>query len=140
MGSNLTASVGRDNQYVLGDAYGYNYGDVFDRAQLKYNNGKFAVTAGYGKFKEGGLAGSTGTKITAASVFFDKNGNKLGKITSDDVDGAYAVVGKDLGGVKTGYGELEGFFGNGFAVVFTTIASMVRKTSMLMISGAHMLP
>ena len=49
-------------------------------------------------------------------LFFDKNGNKLGKITSDDVDGAYAVVGKDLGGVKTGYGELEGFFGNGFAV------------------------
>ena len=69
MGSNLTASVGRDNQYVLGDAYGYNYGDVFDRAQLKYNNGKFAVTTGYGKFKEGGFAGSTGTKITASSVF-----------------------------------------------------------------------
>ena len=80
-GKYLTASVGRDAVYVMGNAYGYNYGDVFDRAQLKYNNGKIAATAGYGKFKEH----STG----------------------------YA---NDLLGVKTGYGELEGFFGNGSAV------------------------
>ena len=53
LGSNLTASVGRDAAYNLGNGYGYQYGDAFDRAQLKYNNGKVAVTAGYGKFKEG---------------------------------------------------------------------------------------
>lgn len=76
LGANLTASVGRDAAYNLGNGYGYNYGDAFDRAQLKYNNGKVAVTAGYGKFKEG----------------------------------------DDLLAAKTGYGELEGFFGNGSAV------------------------
>ena len=74
---NWNATVGR-YQYVLGNAYGYNYGDTFDGAQLKYNNGKFAATAGYGKFKEGSYDG-----ILSA---------------------------------KTGYGELEGFFGNGSAV------------------------
>ncbi len=84
LGSNLTASVGRDAAYNLGNGYGYNYGDAFDRAQLKYNNGKVAVTAGYGKFKEG--------------------------IPS------WTVSGSDLNNVKTGYGELEGFFGNGSAV------------------------
>lgn len=84
-GKYLTASVGREAVYVLGNAYGYNYGDVFDRAQLKYNNGKFAATAGYGKFKEGTLAG-------------------------------YTTLTNEFEGVKTGYGELEGFFGNGSAV------------------------
>ena len=73
---NFNATVGR-YQYVLGNAYGYNYGDTFDGAQLKYNNGKFAATAGYGKFKEG------------------------------DYDGLLSA--------KTGYGELEAFFGNGSA-------------------------
>ena len=73
---NWNATVGR-YQYVLGNAYGYNYGDTFDGAQLKYNNGHFAATAGYGKFKEG------------------------------DYDGILSA--------KTGYGELEGFFGNGSA-------------------------
>ena len=71
---NWNATVGR-YIYVLGNAYGYQHGDSFDGAQLKYNNGHFAATAGYGKFKMG----------TAAV------------------------------GVKTGYGELEGFFGNGSA-------------------------
>ena len=48
-------SVGRTDTYVLGgdNAYGYQYGDVFDRAEMKYATDKFAVTAGYGKFKEG---------------------------------------------------------------------------------------
>ena len=86
LGSNLTASVGRIDAYNLGNAYGYQYGDAFDRAQLKYNNGKVAVTAGYGKFKEEFAVGED-----------NENGNTLL-------------------GVKTGYGELEGFFGNGSAV------------------------
>ena len=96
---NLSASVGRDSAYVLGNGYGYNYGDVFDRAQLKYNNGKFAVTAGYGKFKEDG-AGST------FSHFYNK---------AEGVADASDTV-QSLLGVKTGYGEIEGFFGNGSAV------------------------
>ena len=66
-------SLGRTDKYKIGgpNAYGYLYGDVFDRAE---------VTAGYGKFKEGNIAG-------------------------DDT----------MDGVKTGYGEIEGFFGNGSA-------------------------
>ena len=78
LGAHLTASVGRTDTYVLGgdNAYGFQYGDVFDRAEMKYATDKFAATAGYGKFKEG----------------------------------------DDLLAAKTGYGELEGFFGNGSAV------------------------
>lgn len=87
-GKNLTASVGRESVYVLGGAYGYQYGDVFDRAQLKYNNGKFAATAGFGKFKE--------------------------DTTSFTLGGTSYAYG--LNNAKTGYGELEGFFGNGSAV------------------------
>ena len=75
-GSNWDLMVGR-YQYVLGNAYGYEYGDTFDGAQLKYNNGKFAATAGYGKFKEA-----------------------------------------NLNDVKTGYGELEGFFDRGAIGVY----------------------
>ena len=81
-GDTWNLSVGRTDTYVLGgeNAYGYQYGDVFDRAELTYTNDKFRATAGYGKFKEGDLAGT------------------------DEWDG-----------VKTGYGELEGFFGGGRA-------------------------
>ena len=80
---NWNLSLGRTDTYVLGgeNAYGYQYGDVFDRAELKYQNDSFAVTAGYGKFKEGDIAGG------------------------ENEDGV------TLDGVKTGYGEIEGFFG-----------------------------
>ena len=80
-GNNWDLMVGR-YEYIMGGprAYGFFYGDTFDGAQLKYQNDKFAATAGYGKFKEGLVAG----------------------------DEAYD-------GVKTGYGELEGFFGGGRA-------------------------
>ena len=83
-------SVGRTDTYVLGgdNAYGFQYGDVFDRAEMKYATDKFAVTAGYGKFKEG-------------EDWKDEDGN---------------APDNTLLGVKTGYGELEGFFGNGSAV------------------------
>lgn len=81
-GDHWNLSVGRTDTYVLGgeNAYGFQYGDVFDRAELKYTNDHFAATAGYGKFKAGDIAGT------------------------DDMDG-----------VKTGYGELKGFFGGGRA-------------------------
>ncbi len=76
-------SVGRTDKYIMGNAYGLNYGDIFDRAELKYKNDNFAVTAGYGKFK---MVGSDKSFAGSASV----------------------------DGVKTGYGEIEGFFGNGY--------------------------
>ena len=78
-GNNWDLMVGR-YEYIMGGprAYGFFYGNTFDGAQLKYQNDKFAATAGYGKFKEGLVAGD-----------------------------------KDYDGVKTGYGELEGFFGGG---------------------------
>ena len=86
-GDHWNLSVGRTDTYVLGgeNAYGFQYGDVFDRAELKYTNDHFAATAGYGKFKAG-----------------------------DTVEDA-AVEGNGLLGVKTGYGELKGFFGGGRA-------------------------
>ena len=86
-GDHWNLSVGRTDTYILGgeNAYGFQYGDVFDRAELKYTNDHFAATAGYGKFKAGG--------------------------TVEDA----AVEGNGLLGVKTGYGELEGFFGSGRA-------------------------
>ena len=86
-GDHWNLSVGRTDTYVLGgeNAYGFQYGDVFDRAELKCTNDHFAATAGYGKFKAG-----------------------------DTVEDA-AVAGNGLLGVKTGYGELEGFFGGGRA-------------------------
>ncbi len=112
LGSNLTASVGRDAAYNLGNAYGYNYGDAFDRAQLKYNNGKIAVTAGYGKFKEGipawNVAGYDYQKQIDAKLDADK------KADVSDLKAEQDKV--SLLGVKTGYGEIEGFFGNGSAV------------------------
>ena len=88
-GDHWNLSVGRTDTYILGgdNAYGFQYGDVFDRAELKYTIDHFAATAGYGKFKEGYAA--------------------------DDADAE--VVGNGLLGVKTGYGELEGFFGGGRA-------------------------
>ena len=88
LGNNVTASVGRTDAYVLGgaNAYGYNYGNAFDRAELKYANDSFAVTAGYGKFKEGTHKDAAGNIVN------------------------------DLNGAKTGYGEIEGFFGKKAAV------------------------
>ena len=85
-GNNWDLKVGRD-EYDMGGgrAYGFLYGDTFDGAQLKYTNDKFAATAGYGKFKEGVMGGD-----------------------NDYLEG-------DSAATKTGYGELEGFFGGGRA-------------------------
>ena len=82
-GNNWDLMVGRYT-YVLGDKVGYQFGDAFDGAQLQYKNDKFKAIAGFGKFKEGELAGVA------------KFGNTA-----------------EIDGVKTGYGELEGFFGGG---------------------------
>ena len=97
---NWNLSLGRTDAYFLGGprSYGYQYGDVFDRAELKYQNDSFAVTAGYGKFKENG-----GQAIAEKAL----GTNWAGQVLTGD---------GDLDGVKTGYGEIEGFFGNGSAV------------------------
>lgn len=81
-------SLGRTDKYKIGGprAYGYIYGDVFDRAEMQFRGDKFAVTAGYGKFKMEDMSGT-----------FDKDDNAI------------------MDGVKTGYAEIEGFFGNGSA-------------------------
>ena len=50
-GKNFNVKVGRWDTYQMGDGYGYQYGDLFDGIQAQYNNGKIALTAGYGKFK-----------------------------------------------------------------------------------------
>ena len=86
-GNNWDLLVGR-YEYDMGNGHGYGflYGDTFDGAQLKYQNDKFAATAGYGKFKMGDVAGYS---------------YKEGQDT------------KYVDGVKTGYGELDGFFGGG---------------------------
>ena len=89
---NWALSVGRTDKYVIGGphAYGYNYGDVFDRAELKYSGDNFMAIAGYGKFKEGSIAG--GQEVTI-------NGKK-----------------ETIAGTKTAYGVIEGSFGNGTAI------------------------
>ena len=94
-GNNWNLSVGRTDAYHLGGdrSYGYNYGDIFDRAELKYQNDKFAATAGYGKFKTNGTD------------------TDFGQVTGRNADGDD----KAISDVKTGYGELEGFFGGGRA-------------------------
>ena len=83
-GNNWDLMVGR-YEYIMGGprAYGFFYGDTFDGAQLKYQNDKFAATAGYGKFKEG------------------------------PIGGAWTVDDDNYASAKTAYGELEGFFGGG---------------------------
>ena len=63
-GSAWNLSVGRTDRYVLGgnNSYGYNYGDIFDRAELAYKGDGFKAAAGYGKIKKGRLAGSDTVK------------------------------------------------------------------------------
>ena len=102
-GNNWDLMVGRYT-YVLGDKVGYQFGDAFDGAQLQYKNDKFKAIAGYGKFKEGDMAGYTSNDAIAFNL---KNADKIaaGDVTAKDIDG--------LDGVKTGYGVLEGFFGGG---------------------------
>ena len=86
-------SVGRTDRYVIGgnNSYGYNYGDIFDRAELKYSGDSFMATAGYGKFKAGGVAGLA-------------------------ADPLRTVLPEGLDGTKTAYGVIEGRFGNGTAI------------------------
>ena len=109
-GTNWNLMVGRWC-YVLGNQTGYEYGDTFDGAQLQYTNDKFRATAGYGKFKEGAMAGYN------ADTALRDNLKTLqdALITGKDLDDVDLKDENGLGGVKTGYGELEAFFGGGRA-------------------------
>lgn len=116
LGSHLTASVGRDASYVLGGGYGYQYGDAFDRVQLKYDNGRFAATVGYGKFKEN-------TSVPLYVMNAVQNGvyaEAMRRGASPDMAEAYAqhagVSHYGLNNAKTGYMQLEGKFGKGSAL------------------------
>ena len=80
-------------------SYGWQYAEPIDGIQLKYHDDRLAITGGYGKFKEGRVAGST-----------PKDGLTYGSKYGHSADG---TVGLD--GVKTAYGEIEGFFGGGSA-------------------------
>ena len=97
-GNNWDLMVGRYT-YVLGDKVGYQFGDTFDGAQLQYKNDKFKAIAGYGKFK----VGARDYKVDSFDTKHDLASN------------ADAIANGEGGllGVKTGYGELEGFFGGG---------------------------
>ena len=95
-GNNWDLMVGRYT-YVLGDKVGYQFGDTFDGAQLQYKNDKFKAIAGYGKFKVGDADQWDGSYVT-----------KDGFVTKKNTKAVDSLL-----GVKTGYGELEGFFGGG---------------------------
>ena len=97
-GKNWLLSLGRDTDWKLGGprSYAYQYGDTFDRAELKYQNDSFAVTAGYGKFKEDG-----GNYVASSDIPYVNYGGRFN--------------GGEMDGLKMGYGEIEAFFGNGSA-------------------------
>lgn len=87
-GNRWNFSVGRTDTYVLGgeNAYGFQYGDVFDRAELKYTGDRFAATAGYGKFKAGDIAGTE-----------DMDGVKMGYGELEGFFGGGRVAGSAVG-------------------------------------------
>ena len=104
-GKNWLLSLGRDADWKLGGprSYAYQYGDTFDRAELKYQNDSFAVTAGYGKFKENGSNYSMDYKWKDSKG--KEHSFKDGRFQGSD----------GFDGLKMGYGEIEAFFGNNSA-------------------------
>lgn len=91
---NWELSVGRNDVYRIGrDAYGLQYFDALDGAELRYHNDKLAITTGYGKFKDG-----------------KKPGVDTVKPISDAHSDHFSTD-----GLKTGYGEIDAFFGGGKA-------------------------
>lgn len=90
---NWELSVGRNDVYRIGrDAYGLQYFDALDGAELRYHNDKLAITTGYGKFKDGKKPGVDTVKPIISDAHSDH-------FSTD--------------GLKTGYGEIDVFFGGG---------------------------
>ena len=116
-GHKWNVMVGRYD-YELGNNMGLLYGNNFDGAQIKFANGKFAATAGYGKFKEGAEASGPVVANSAATP----------PVTAKD-----AEIGLLNG--KTAYGELEAFFGGGtvagsaIGVYYNNINSSVKENN-----------
>lgn len=93
---NWELSVGRNDVYRIGrDAYGLQYFDALDGAELRYHNDKLAITTGYGKFKDGKKPGVD--TIHASQAYSN----------------AFSTS-----GLETGYGEIDAFFGGGKAARF----------------------
>jgi hypothetical protein len=92
---NWELSVGRNDVYRIGrDAYGLQYFDALDGAELRYHNDNLAITTGYGKFKDGKKPGVDTVKPISDATHSDH-------FSTD--------------GLKTGYGEIDAFFGGGKA-------------------------
>lgn len=92
---NWELSVGRNDVYRIGrDAYGLQYFDALDGAELRYHNDNLAITTGYGKFKDGKKPGVDTVKPISDAAHSDH-------FSTD--------------GLKTGYGEIDAFFGGGKA-------------------------
>lgn len=90
---NWELSVGRNDVYRIGrDAYGLQYFDALDGAELRYHNDNLAITTGYGKFKDGKKPGVD--TIHASQAYSN----------------AFSTS-----GLETGYGEIDAFFGGGKA-------------------------
>lgn len=90
---NWELSVGRNDVYRIGrDAYGLQYFDALDGAELRYHNDKLAITTGNGKFKDGKKPGVD--TIHASQAYSN----------------AFSTS-----GLETGYGEIDAFFGGGKA-------------------------
>jgi len=99
-GKNFNVKVGRWDAYILGNNFGYNFGNTFDGIQGQYKTGNFALTAGYGKFKD-----ASGNNYTYTDNSSSTQVNKY-------------VLAHDLNNMTTGYGEIEGFFKNGAIGVY----------------------
>lgn len=91
-GNTWELSVGRNDVYRIGrDAYGFQYFDGLDGIELRYHTDKVAATAGYGKF--------TAKKKPTTDWMKGPKGNAYYDYLDE--------------GVKTGYGEVDVFFGGG---------------------------
>ena len=109
-GKHVNFLVGRYD-YQIGNGMGLQYGDTFDGAQLKFSGDHWALTGGYGKFKEGdneASATSVGSLLDVktgyvsldgtwddfgAGVYYNHfDGDKADKANVDHIFGGYVSV------------------------------------------------
>lgn len=70
---NWELSVGRNDVYRIGrDAYGLQYFDALDGAELRYHNDNLAITTGYGKFKDGKKPGGGKAARSEAGFYYNR--------------------------------------------------------------------
>ena len=106
-GKHVNFLVGRYD-YQIGNGMGLQYGDTFDGAQLKFSGDHWALTGGYGKFKEAdpeapnpslldvktGYASLDGTwGDFGAGVYYNHfGGNKANAANLDNIFGGYMSI------------------------------------------------